>query len=118
MSLGSKRGVYRHGLSGFKAGCRCGVCRGEKHRQGVRQHKNDRLWINSFKEKPCMDCGGIYDTECMDFDHREGETKAFNVGTARNLSKRRVMEEIAKCDLVCANCHRLRTKTRREAAEK
>jgi hypothetical protein len=46
----------------------------------------------------------------MDFDHREGETKLFNLSSAwvrGGLSK--IKEEIAKCDVVCANCHRLRT---------
>lgn len=64
---------------------------------------------------PCMDCGGVFPQECMDFDHRPGETKVKAVGTmvAHGHNKEKVYAEIAKCDLVCANCHRTRTKKRR-----
>jgi hypothetical protein len=49
----------------------------------------------------------------MDFDHISGEKKN-NVGTmvAHGHSRQAVMDEIAKCDLVCANCHRIRTRNR------
>jgi len=45
----------------------------------------------------------------MDFDHREGENKMFSIGSENHKSWPVVLAEIAKCDLVCANCHRLRT---------
>lgn len=65
-----------------------------------------------------MDCGGVFDPVCMDFDHRPGEVKRSNVSTITYASSNieAVMNEIAKCDLVCSNCHRLRTKRRREVA--
>ncbi len=46
----------------------------------------------------------------MDFDHVRGEKK-FNLGSvlALNVSAEILDEEIAKCDIVCANCHRIRT---------
>jgi hypothetical protein len=51
----------------------------------------------------------------MDFDHVSGK-KENNVGTmvAHGWNRDRVLAEIAKCDLVCANCHRIRTKKRKE----
>ncbi len=65
-----------------------------------------------------MDCDRTFDPVCMDFDHREGEEKLSAV-SAMIASNRygwaRIEAEIAKCDVVCANCHRLRTKARREA---
>ena len=78
-----------------------------------------RAHINELKSAPCTDCGGTFDPVCMDFDHRPGEGKRAEVsaliwsGWAR---LDRVLSEIAKCDLVCSNCHRLRTKKRREAS--
>jgi len=48
----------------------------------------------------------------MEFDHREGEEKLCNVADLdcqQRVSLRTLMAEIAKCDLVCANCHRERT---------
>lgn len=61
--------------------------------------------------KPCVDCGGIFPPECMDFDHLGG--KKFQIGQSHSsFPWKVVLEEIAKCELVCANCHRIRTKRR------
>jgi hypothetical protein len=45
----------------------------------------------------------------MDFDHRPGEEKLFNVSRFCVASMQLVLAEVAKCDLVCSNCHRIRT---------
>jgi len=48
----------------------------------------------------------------MDFDHVRG-TKVANLGdVVRDWSVHRLLVEAAKCDLVCANCHRNRTASR------
>jgi len=53
----------------------------------------------------------------MHFDHRPGEKKDFEIGFAvRGYSRTRILAEIAKCDLVCANCHAVRTYRRRHGA--
>ena len=53
----------------------------------------------------------------MHFDHRPGEIKEFEIGFAvRGYSRRRILAEIAKCDLVCANCHAVRIYRRRIGA--
>lgn len=54
----------------------------------------------------------------MDWDHRPGTVKSFDIGSAvakLGIGLARLLEEIAKCDLVCSNCHRIRTHLRREA---
>lgn len=66
--------------------------------------------IVEAKKAPCKDCGGSFPPECMDFDHL-GDKK-MNVSAMKYNSVEKVAEEIAKCDLVCANCHRIRTKKR------
>jgi hypothetical protein len=50
----------------------------------------------------------------MDFDHRDPETKHKGIAqmVAYGWSLERLAAEIAKCELVCANCHRLRTAKR------
>ena len=70
-----------------------------------------RQLLEELKSKPCMDCGMKYPTYVMEFDHRDASTKSFSVGRAddQTSSIRRLLLEIAKCDLVCANCHRERT---------
>lgn len=68
-----------------------------------------RQRIVALKNKPCADCGIQYPPYVMDFDHRPGEVKMENVGAMSRFSEEAIAAEIAKCDLVCANCHRERT---------
>lgn len=72
-----------------------------------------RAYVDSLKRgNPCADCGNTYNPWQMDFDHVRGE-KCFNLGTSpKKGSRKQVMAEAAKCDLVCANCHRQRTHER------
>jgi hypothetical protein len=74
-----------------------------------------RAVVNGIKSHPCSDCGQTFDPVCMDFDHRPGELKRDCVAKLLSTiaSVEAVMQEIAKCDLVCSNCHRLRTKKRK-----
>jgi hypothetical protein len=61
----------------------------------------------------CMDCGLKVTRDnyiCFDFDHREPALKSFAISAKRkDVSKALLEAEFDKCDLVCANCHRLRT---------
>lgn len=68
--------------------------------------------IREKKNVPCKDCGKIYHYCVMDFDHVRGE-KEFNVASHGLRSISKLLEEIDKCDVVCSNCHRLRTFNRR-----
>jgi len=88
----------------------------EKNREGIRSRLRARrleirLWLNAQKDKPCMDCGGSFPMECMDFDHVRGK-KLFNLASTVTTIKARLEAEIAKCEVVCANCHRIRTHRR------
>ena len=74
--------------------------------------------INNIKlESGCVDCGYAGHPSALEFDHIRGE-KLFNVsqGLARHPDK--IMAEIAKCEVVCANCHRIRTTERQRALTK
>jgi hypothetical protein len=70
-----------------------------------------RVYINKIKNIPCMDCSQSYPSYVMDFDHRIKKDKEVDVGRMINggWSKEKVDKEIKKCDIVCANCHRIRT---------
>lgn len=48
----------------------------------------------------------------MDFDHVHG-AKLANISDMKTGSLERLLREMRKCDVVCANCHRLRTLARR-----
>lgn len=74
-----------------------------------------RKFIWNLKQKPCLDCGRSYPPWVMDFDHRDGETKLYDVSTlwkSRKSSWARLKAEVVKCDVICANCHRQRTHDR------
>lgn len=71
------------------------------------------LW--RLKESaPCMDCNKFYPHYVMDYDHRPGTgEKRCNPSQLPGLgSLKAMMKELAKCDLVCSNCHRIRTHER------
>lgn len=75
-----------------------------------------RQFMAEAKAKPCMDCGGSFIAFAMDFDHVRGEKIAdisYMVVRRRPLAV--IKEEIAKCELVCATCHRIRTWNRKQA---
>lgn len=79
-----------------------------------------RRYIRTIKATtPCADCGKKYHYCVMDFDHREGETKLFNLSSAwSQKGQDKVEQEVAKCDIVCSNCHRMRTYNRARHSKK
>lgn len=66
--------------------------------------------IQSVKSRPCVDCENSYPPYVMDLDHVRG-VKSFNISRAARLgvSINTLLTEIEKCEVVCSNCHRLRT---------
>ncbi len=109
----------------------CRACHRDYQRQYYQRHpvyyaelqsqrvERNRRAIRQAKDVPCADCGQRFPHYVMDFDHRPGETKCFNLAVAAGqtrLSWERIVAEIAKGDVVCANCHRGRTCRRRKRA--
>lgn len=71
---------------------------------------NYRLLIEFLRARPCVDCGET-DVLVLEFDHIAG--KSFLIAAAlRDRFWSDILVEIAKCDVVCANCHRRRTAQR------
>lgn len=105
----------------------CRECRREYDRRYYRDHgKSGRLarrrarrqaaraWMASLKEGvACADCGQVFPAWVMHWDHLPGFEK---VGCVSDLLVRRTrtitLAELTKCELVCANCHVLRTISR------
>ena len=71
----------------------------------------DQEALQAYKEKMgCVDCAKDFPHYVLEFDHRP-EFKKFGV-VSRILKKygpEKAWEEVAKCDVVCSNCHKLRT---------
>lgn len=53
---------------------------------------------------------------CLDFHHRDRTTKEGHIGEFRRFGMKRLLAEIAKCDVLCANCHRKLHHDERNAA--
>jgi hypothetical protein len=83
----------------------------DERRAKAAAKKLERLaYLRSLKERPCADCGQQFPHWIMDFDHTRGEKKfCIGDGYFRLAPKEVVDAEIAKCDVVCANCHKDRT---------
>lgn len=77
-----------------------------RYRAEVTKKRNKAI-INEAKNRPCAQCQQSFPVVCMDFHHRDPSTKSFSIGQAMNRSARQLREEIAKCDVLCANCHRI-----------
>src|SRR5262245_59263926 len=64
--------------------------------------------ITEYKlARGCTDCGYRAHAAALDLDHLPGFEKRANVG--RLFSREAILAELAKCEVVCANCHRIRT---------
>ena len=83
------------------------------------RRKAAHSFVRNLKHnQPCMDCRVAYPFYVMQYDHRPGEKKSASIGHIgqKGWSQKRILEELAKCDLVCANCHMDRTHQRRQKA--
>jgi hypothetical protein len=93
--------------------------------QRAHYHANKEMWrqkrqrweakiralILTAKDRPCADCGGRWHPLVMEFDHLPGTEKRINIGDARarKLGWVKIQAEIAKCEVLCPTCHRIRT---------
>lgn len=76
--------------------------------------KRNQAAVRQAKDVPCADCGVRYPAYVMDFDHVRGK-KRDNIGLMKAYAgNATLLAEIAKCDVVCANCHRVRSHRRRQ----
>jgi hypothetical protein len=85
----------------------------QRRRQTIRLRRSSkRQYVYDLKEdKSCLDCGIKYPPYVYDFDHLPQFKKSFPLSSTgmRDKSMEEIIAEVAKCELVCANCHRHRT---------
>lgn len=115
----AKRSQSKDGLSYW---CRQCFSEYEAERYAAEPAERDRKSANKKQRKlrnqiklkeilqssACMDCGTT-DWRVLEFDHRDPELKSFNISGVPYTSWEALEAEISKCDIVCANCHRIRT---------
>lgn len=92
----------------------CLPCKRLKHRVYLKIRRAQiKAYIDSVKANPCTDCGDQYPVYIMQFDHCRGKKrKNIHEFWASAHSMQTLQIELAKCDLVCANCHAERTWSR------
>jgi hypothetical protein len=71
-----------------------------------KKHRPNVELIQKFKNKPCADCGKQYDYYNMQLDHIDPSTKLYNICQLRNRNFDILQKELAKCQVLCALCHR------------
>lgn len=74
-----------------------------------RQHNREKrkVWFCKYKSKLiCYKCG-LDDPRCLDFHHRNPAEKSFSISQAVHfgMNEEAIVNEIAKCDVLCSNCH-------------
>ena len=76
-----------------------------------------RDWVTSIKlERGCVDCGYNAHPAALHFDHLPGVEKTAGIAKLiGRIGREPMLAEIAKCEVVCANCHAVRTAERRPA---
>jgi hypothetical protein len=84
----------------------------QAHKEGVierrkKQQHEIKIWYAEYKKTLCCKICGESHPACLQFHHRDRAGKSFNIGdmARRPTSKKRLINEIAKCDVLCVNCH-------------
>lgn len=71
------------------------------------KRKELKVWVKSLlRGKKCSVCG-FSNTPALQYHHRDSEKKLFNISSAYVTlrTKKCILDEINKCDILCANCH-------------
>lgn len=85
----------------------------QKYKKQINQKQNIKraeqlAWFRSLKAGlKCIRCG-FDNPAALDFHHRDASQKLFTIsGRVRSTSRENIIQEIAKCDVLCSNCHRI-----------
>lgn len=88
--------------------------REENARKAARRRFEARELLNRLKSGPCVDCGVRYKSCQMDLVRRNGSTK-LPMSQLLLRSQTTIVKDANECDLLCANCGRLRIWKRQRA---
>ena len=77
--------------------------------QSVRYLERAALVSKIKTDRGCSNCGYNKHACALDFDHKDPEIKRFNIGSSHTYKMDVLLDELSKCRILCANCHRLKT---------
>lgn len=116
----NKSGLYKDGTQKYDYSCR--KCKNKYQKNYYKQNKNSkfldakerrdeiRSWLFEIKKSlECNRCGYNNHPSALDFHHLNDSDKKSNISTlvADRCSKTTILKEIEKCEVLCANCHRI-----------
>lgn len=78
-----------------------------------RRRRELKTYVDQLKSEPCSDCKKCWKPWQMHFDHVRGKKFSDIATIVRTGARRRLEEELKKCELVCGHCHATRTHNRR-----
>jgi hypothetical protein len=81
--------------------------RARKALMAIRRKQDIARYLDECKSSGCRRCGER-DVRCLVFHHRDPKTKVFDLarGYCGQIGMDAIRKEVAKCDVLCANCHR------------
>lgn len=96
----------------IETGCRRGQTYYQSRKEALlekanKTRKENKQWAVDFLGGVCSRCKEAYPLVCYDFHHKDPTQKDHLPCRLLQGSRKKLQEEIAKCELVCANCHRL-----------
>lgn len=104
----------------------CKLCAAKRSRESYAIRRQNPEWLkqhrNKYKQEfrkrkqfavelmggKCFDCGGVFHQSVYDFHHLDPSEKEGNPSSFLTKTDERLKEELNKCVLLCANCHRIR----------
>lgn len=93
--------------TGFSSWCLRCLSKYQANRNKRVRNRN-KIKLDEYKvERGCVDCGFNVHPAALEFHHIKGK-KEFNISQGKHLGWNTILSEIAKCEVVCANCHRMR----------
>lgn len=114
----------KSGKRKFSSHCKTCIKEYQKKRhqetKDIKKKKRRQIFdfIANFKTtNPCKDCGKFLHHCAMDFDHLGEKNFLISLAPRSNIPMHRILNEMSLCDLVCSNCHRLRTYQRKKSKQ-
>ena len=87
--------------------CKSNDYKNKLNTQGQQRYQIVQNYLRQYKlDNGCVDCGYKEHHAALEFDHIVGQ-KEFNVCNAKSIAQ--AQKEILKCEVVCSNCHKIRT---------
>ena len=83
----------------------CRPCHNEYTQERFKRRKEQAI---AYLGGRCADCGGAFHPSVFEFHHRDPSRKDLTGNQIKRSAWPRVRSELDKCDLLCANCHRIR----------